>query len=141
MKYLKSYRIFESNDPTDSEIYLTINDILIELGDIGILTEIVPVDSYDPITFDAIENASYEISIQGDLENSDQYENYYEQIKWNDIEEVVDRLIEYLESKGYNKLSIMVDGSVDREDKKWIEDMKVKGDYEFDSLTLKFSKI
>jgi len=52
---------------------------------------------------------------------------------------VVDRLIEFLKSKGYNKLSIMVDGSVDREDINWINFIKVTGDYEFDSLTFWFS--
>ena len=52
MRYLKTYKIFESSDPTESEIYLNIQDIILELNDNGIWTEIVPVEGYDPITFD-----------------------------------------------------------------------------------------
>lgn len=77
--------------------------------------------------------------MQRDIEDSDYYENFYERVKWIEVEEVVDRLIEFFKLKGYNKLSIMVDGSVDRESINWIEDMKVKKDYEFDSLTFWFS--
>ena len=145
MKYLKSYTIFESSDPTESKIYQSelifwvIHDILLELNDNGIWTEIVPVEGYDPITFDAIED-SYEVTIQGELLDSDHHDSYLETIKWGDIEEVALRLIDYLESKGYSKLSIMVDGSVDRENKEWVNKMKNKQEYEFDSLTFYFSK-
>jgi hypothetical protein len=138
MRYLKTYKIFESSDPTESEIYLNIQDIILELNDNGIWTEIVPVEGYDPITFDTIE--SYEVTIQGELINIDQYNSYTETIKWGDIEEVALRLIDYLESEGYSKLSIKVDYSVDRENKEWINQMKNKQEYEFDSLTFYFSK-
>lgn len=150
MKYLKSYTlyervskkttIFESSDPTESKIYQDIHDILLELNDNGIWTEIVPVDSYNPITFDEVKESKYEITIQGGLLDSDHHDSYLETIKWGDIEKVVIRLIDYLESKGYSKLSIMVDGSVDRENKEWINKMKNKQEYEFDSLTFYFSK-
>jgi hypothetical protein len=140
MKYLKSYtlyervskktKIFESSDPTESKIYQDIHDILLELNDNGIWTEIVPVEGYDPITFDAIE--SYEVTIQEEL--------IPETIKWGDIEEVVLRLIDYLESEGYSKLSIKVDYSVDRENKEWVNQMSNKQEYEFESLTFYFSK-
>ena len=149
MKYLKSYtlyervskktKIFESSDPTESMIYQDIHDILLELNDNGIWTEIVPVEGYDPITFDAIED-SYEVTIQGELLDSDHHDSYTETIKWGDIEEVTLRLIDYLESKGYSKLSIKVDYSVDRENKEWVNKMKNKQEYEFDSLTFYFSK-
>jgi hypothetical protein len=151
MKYLKSYtlyervskktKIFESSDPTESKIYQDIHDILLELNDNGIWTEIVPVEGYDPITFDAIED-SYEVTIQGAFSSLFRL-SHHDSIKWGDIEEVALRLIDYLESEGYSKLSIKVDYSVDRENKEWVNKMKTfkyKQEYEFDSLTFYFSK-
>ena len=136
MKYLKPHPI---NESVDSDIKHDIEDILLDLNDKGIWTEVIPVESYHPTTFDEVKK--FEITMQRDIEDSDYYEDFYEQVKWNEIEEVVDRLIDFLKSKRYDKLSIMVDGSVDREDINWVEDMKTKGDYEFDSLTFWFSKI
>ena len=137
MKYLKSHPI---NESVDSDIKHDIEDILLDLNDNGIWTEVTPVESYHPVTFDEVRK--FEITIQRDILDTDEpdyYENFYERVKWIEVEEVVDRLIEFLKSKGYDKLSIMVDGSVDREDMKWIKDIKTKGDYEFDSLTFWFS--
>jgi len=141
MRYLKSYKIFESSDPTESKIYQDIQDILVELNDVGILTEIVPVDGYDPITFDTIEEFKYEITIQGKLLDSDWDDSYYDPIKWGDIEEVVLRLVDFMKMKGYNGLSIMVDSrSYEHSSKDWLAQMSNKQEYEFDSLTFTFSK-
>ncbi len=135
MKYLKPHPISES---VDSDIKHDIEDILLDLNDKGIWTE-VNIKAIKLKVFNPTKPKSYEITIQRDIQDSDHYDTYYEQVKWIEVEEVVDRLIEFLKSKGYNKLSIMVDGSVDREDINWINFIKVTGDYEFDSLTFWFS--
>ena len=149
MKYLKPHPINESND---IDIKHDIEDILLELNDKGIWTEVkIKSDndqrnstlaaSYVMHVFNTKPKA-YEITMQRDILDTDEpnyYENFYERVKWIEVEEVVDRLIEFFKLKGYNKLSIMVDGSVDREDINWINFIKVNGDYEFDSLTFWFS--
>jgi hypothetical protein len=159
MKYLKTYTLFERvsketkifEDSMNSELYHDIKDITAELGDNGILTEIVPVDGYDPVTLDTIEESEYEITIHGEAYEHDYYDTYYDTIKWGDIEDVVLRLVDFMEMMGYNFLSIAtkpttlilstVDGrSYKHSPKDWLTNMKYKDEYVLDSLTLKFSK-
>lgn len=149
MKYLKTYTLFERvyeetkifETSINSELYHDIKDITAELGDNGILTEIVPVDGYDPVTLDTIEESEYEITIHGEAYEHDYYDTYYDTIKWGDIEDVVLRLVDFMEMMGYNFLSIMVDGRFyEHSSKDWLASMKYKDEYELDSLTIKFSK-
>lgn len=99
MKYLK--KIFESNKSVDNS---TLQDILLEITDLGYLTRVESVWWADP---EKPERSSYiSICIYGrkarfkDAHSGFDMDHYY--LYRDEIMEVVDKLIEYLSTEDYN---------------------------------------
>ena len=59
---------------------------------------------------------------------------------WNEVEEVVDRLIEYFESNNWNLSSMMMDGDDLIHPKRWIENLRKKDSYTFSGLKINFTQ-
>lgn len=59
-------------------------------------------------------------------------------LEWHQVEEAVDRLIEYFESNGWKLVSILMDGDNLINPKEWVETLRKKVNYTFSGLTINF---
>ena len=59
-------------------------------------------------------------------------------LEWHEVEEVVDRLIDYFESNNWSLSSIIMDGDNLINPKEWIETLRKKVSYTFSGLTINF---
>lgn len=125
MRYLKSYKIFESYEMTDFDkevrsIEDNINDILLELNDLYITTSCDFVEGrvkhkgvYEPGYF-------FMIGIEKDTND---YDTNQEPVTNGEVYEVLQRLVEYLDSVSWSNISMNIDGNTISDAKKAISIM------------------
>lgn len=137
MKYLKTYKIFESNELyykglTDyqklvSDIILELQDISLEVNDIGIETECYYNNPY--IVNGRIQPGFISVGMQ----RYNQTDNLL--IYWSEISETIKRIIGYMESQSWKTSSLLIDGERITDPVKWTVD--VNG-FTFYGLTINF---
>lgn len=133
MKYIKLFESFISKE----ELVQDANDICLELNDNNIRTECHY--NNDLIDFRRFITIGMERTEFEDDEDDDCFwdnENLF--VEWHEVEEVVDRLIEYFESNGWKLISILMDADNLINPKEWIETLRKKESYTFSGLTINF---
>lgn len=138
MKHLKSYKIFESLSSIE-DLIQDAKDICLELNDDNIRTE-----CYHTV-FNQTDVQKQPVFITVGMERTEYLDDDYGYglagiLVWNEIEEVVDRLIEYFESNNWNLSSMMMDGDNLIHPKKWIENLRKKDSYTFSGLRIDFTQ-
>lgn len=130
MKYLKLFESFNSIE----ELVNDANDICLELNDNNIITECYYNNPY------VVGGESHPGFITVGMEKSygDEEWSYDDVLEWHQVEEVVDRLIEYFESNNWKLVSILMDADNLIHPKKWIEALRKKESYTFSGLTINF---
>ena len=131
MKYIKLFESFISKE----ELVQDANDICLELNDNNIRTECYYNNPY------VVDGESHPGFITVGMEKSygDEEWSYDDDVlQWHQVEEVVDRLIEYFESNGWKLISILMDSDNLIHPKKWIETLRKKDSYTFSGLTINF---
>ena len=73
-----------------------------------------------------------------EFEDDEDDDCFYLFVEWHEVEEVVDRLIEYFESNGWKLISILMDADNLINPKEWIETLRKKESYTFSGLTINF---
>lgn len=132
MKHIKLFESFISKE----DLVKDGNDICLELNDNNIRTECY---YRDPYVYDGKSHPGF-ITVQmerTEYEDDDMGYGMAGILEWREVEEVVDRLIEYFESNGWNLSTIMTDGDNLIHPKKWIENLR-KRVYTFSGLTINF---
>jgi hypothetical protein len=136
MKHLKSYKIFESFSSIE-DLLQEAKEICLELNDANIRTE-----CYHTV-FNQTVDQKQPVFITVGMERTEYFDDGYGLagiLVWNEIEEVVDRLIEYFESNNWNLSSMMMDGDSLIHPKKWIENLRKKDSYTFSGLKINFTQ-
>ena len=128
MKNLKLFEDF-NREESISNIVDEIKDICLELNDEYIYTEC----EYH------IQNKHSREFISLGIEKADLID-YDDDLKWYQISDVVTRVIDYLESKGWKNSYIIIDGESREDTKDFIYNMSHKDDYSFYGMTLHFTK-
>ena len=141
MRYLKPYKIFESYEMTDFDkevrtVEDNINDILLELNDLYITTSCDFVEGrvkhkgvYEPGYF-------FMIGIEKDTND---YDPGIPLTTYGEVHEVLQRLVEYVDSVGWSNISMNIDGNTISDAKKAISAMGNK-ESDFYGMTLYISK-
>lgn len=137
MKYIKLFESFISKE----ELVQDANDICLELNDNNIRTECY---YNNPYVLDGKSQPGF-ITVGMEKNYGDNEFSYDADIlEWYQVEEVVDRLIEYFESNGWKLSVIMTDGDNLINPKEWIETLRKKApngkNYVFSGLTINFVK-
>ena len=133
MKYIKLFESFISKE----ELVQDANDICLELNDNNIRTE---CHYNNPYVLDGKSQPGF-ITIgmeRTEFEDDEDDDCFYLFVEWHEVEEVVDRLIEYFESNNWNLYAIMMDGDNLINPKEWIETLRKKVNYTFSGLTINF---
>ena len=129
MKYIKLFESFISKE----ELVQDANDICLELIDNNIRTECHY--NNDLIDFRSFITIGME---RTEFEDDEDDDCFYLFVEWHEVEEVVDRLIEYFESNGWKLISILMDADNLINPKEWIETLRKKVNYTFSGLTINF---
>lgn len=127
MRYIKLFEgFFKPNS-----LVMELEDICLELNDNGIHTEC----SWFPPLVILGTYVSGHISVCMERYDSD----YIEPIIWNQVSEVVDRMIDFMDYKGWYLSSMIVDGDtlLDKQANYFI---KTQSDYEFYGITFNFKE-
>ncbi len=135
MKYIKLFESFISKE----ELVQDANDICLELNDNNIRTECY---YNNPYVLDGKSQPGF-ITVGMEKMYGDEEWSYDADIlEWHEVEEVVDRLIEYFESNGWKLSVIMTDGDNLINPKEWVETLRKKApngkNYVFSGLTINF---
>lgn len=128
MKYLKLYENFNVDD-----IISNLKDICLELNDEGIKTE---CEHNGP-------NAKY-APLPGQRENIVARVNGTDELKWSDINNVIFRMIDYMNDSGWKPSYVIID-----DDSRWIETVDAeeylsnhfKDEWVFSGLKIDFIRI
>ena len=127
MKYIKLFESFSSIE----DLVQDAKDICLELNDANIRTECYG-KSHPGFIKVGMERTEYE--------DDDMGYGLAGYLEWHEIEEVVDRLIEYFESNGWNLSKIMMDGDNLINPKEWIETLRKKVSYTFSGISISFTQ-
>jgi len=130
MKYIKLFEKFLEPNSIVKEL----NDICIELNDIGIYTE---CSWFPPSVILGTKSGGY-ISV-GMEKHLDDSNDYIDPMNWNEISEVVDIIIYFIEGEGWYLSSISIDGDTLRQDQA-NHFIKSPIDYEFGGITFNFKE-
>jgi hypothetical protein len=133
MKYLKLFESFSSIE----ELVQDAKDICLELNDVNIRTECYYNNSY---VLNSEPHPGF-ITVgmeRTEFEDDDIGYSLAGYLEWREVEEVVDRLVDYFESNNWNLVSIMTDGDNLIHPKKWIENLRKRDSYTFSGLTINF---
>ena len=135
MKYIKLFESFSSIE----DLVQDAKDICLELNDANIRTECYYNNPY------VVDGKSHPGFIKVGMERTE-YEDddmgygLAGYLEWHEIEEVVDRLIEYFESNGWKLSKIMMDGDNLINPKEWIETLRKKVSYTFSGISISFTQ-
>jgi hypothetical protein len=133
MKYLKIFESFSSIE----ELVQDAKDICLELNDVNIRTECY---YNNPYVLNSEPHPGF-ITVgmeRTEFEDDDMGYGLAGYLEWREVEEVVDRLVDYFELNGWNLVSIMTDGDNLIHPKKWIENLRKRDSYTFSGLTINF---
>lgn len=137
MKYLKLFESFNSIE----ELVNDANDICLELNDNNIRTECY---YNNPYVLNGESQPGFITVGMEKMYGDNEFSYDADILEWHQVEEVVDRLIEYFESNGWELSSILTDGDNLIHPKKWIETLRKKApngkNYVFSGLTINFVK-
>lgn len=132
MKHIKLFEswkeFFEPNN-----IVRELEDICLELNDIDINTECY---WFPPLVILGTKSGGY---ISVGMEKNDMDGDYIDAIAWSDISEVVERIMEFIESEGWYLTSISLDGDTLRQAQA-NHFIKTVSDYEFGGITFNFKE-
>lgn len=133
MKYIKLFESFISKE----ELVQDANDICLELNDNNIRTE---CHYNNPYVLDGKSQPGFITIVmeRTEFEDDEDDDCFYLFVEWHEVEEVVDRLIEYFESNGWKLISILIDADNLINPKEWIETLRKKESYKFSGLTINF---
>jgi effector-binding domain-containing protein len=135
MKYLKLFESFSSIE----ELVQEAKEICLELNDDNIRTDCYYNNSY--VADGKSQPGFITIGIERtEFEDDDMGYGLAGYLEWHEVEEVVDRLIDYFESNGWHLSSIMMDGDNLINPKEWIETLRKKVSYTFSGLTINFTQ-
>jgi len=135
MKYLKLFESFSSIE----ELVQDAKDICLELNDANIRTECY---YNNPYVLNSEPHPGF-ITVgmeRTEFEDDDMGYGLAGYLEWCEVEEVVDRLIDYFESNNWNLVSIMMDADNLINPKEWVEKLRKKESYTFSGLTVNFVK-
>ena len=135
MKYLKLFESFSSIEDLVQEA----KDICLELNDANIRTECY---YNNPYVLNSEQHPGF-ITVgmeRTEFEDDDMGYDLAAYLEWREVEEVVDRLIDYFESNNWNLVSIMMDADNLINPKEWVEKLRKKESYTFSGLTVNFVK-
>jgi hypothetical protein len=133
MKYLKLFESFSSID----DLVQDAKDICLELNDVNIRT----VCQYNNphVLNSELHTGFITIGMERiEFEDDDMGYGLAGDLEWHEVEEVVDRLIDYFESNNWSLSTIMMDGDNLINPKEWIETLRKKVSYTFSGLTINF---
>jgi len=131
MKYLK---LFES-------LVQDAKDICLELNDANIRTECY---YNNPYVLDGKSQPGFitigmeRTEFEDDEDDDCFWANENLVVEWHEVEEVVDRLIDYFELNNWNLYAIMMDDDNLINPKEWIETLRKRVNYKFSGLTINF---
>lgn len=132
MKHIKLFEswkgFFEPNN-----IVRELEDICLELNDIDIHTECF---WFPPLVILGTKSGGY---ISVGMEKNDMGGDYIEPMRWSDISEVVERIMEFIESEGWYLTSISLDGDTLRQAQA-NHFIKTPSAYEFGGITFNFKE-
>ena len=131
MKYIKLFESFISKE----DLVKDGNDICLELNDNNIRTECY---YRDPYVYDGKSHPGFMTVEMERTHHEDSEFEFMDILEWREVEEVVDRLIEYFESNNWNLSSIMMDGDNLINPKEWVETLRKKVSYTFSGLAINF---
>lgn len=126
MKYLKTFESYEMTD-FDKEVRSiedNINDILLELNDLYITTSCLFTEGR--LKHRGVYEPGYFFMIGIEKETNDDYDTDQEPITNGEVYEVLQRLVEYLDSVGWSNISMNIDGNTISDAKKAISTMSNK---------------
>jgi hypothetical protein len=129
MKYIKLFEKFLEPNSIVKEL----NDICIELNDIGIYTE---CSWFPPSVILGTKSGGY---ISVGMEKYDD-SDYIDTMNWNEISKVVDRIEYFIKGEGWYLSSISIDGDTLKEDQA-NQFIKTQSDYEFSGITFNFKEL
>ena len=133
MRYLKLFVSLSSVE----DLLQDAKDICLELNDANIRT----VCQYNnPYVEDSKLHPGF-ITIgmeRTEFEDDDMGYGLAGYLEWYEVEEVVDRLVDYFESNNWSLSTIMMDGDNLINPKEWIETLRKKVSYTFSGLTINF---
>ena len=135
MKYIKLFESFISKE----ELVQDAKDICLELNDVNIRTECY---YNNPYVLNSEPHPGF-ITVgmeRTEFEDDDMGYGLAGYLEWREVEEVVDRLIDYFESNNWNLVSIMMDADNLINPKEWVEKLRKKESYTFSGLTVNFVK-
>jgi len=133
MKYLKLFESFSSIE----DLVQDAKDICLEINDVNIRTVCQYNNPYDG---DGKSQPGF-ITIgmeRTEFEDDDMGYGLAGDLEWHEVEEVVDRLIDYFESNNWSLSTIMMDGDNLINPKEWVETLRKKVSYTFSGLTINF---
>lgn len=143
MKYLKLFESFKSipKHLLVNNLLQEAKDICLELNDANIRTECY---YNNPYVLDGKSQPGF-ITIgmeRAEFENDEDDDCFWANenlfVEWHEVEEVVDRLIDYFELNNWNLYAIMMDDDNLINPKEWIETLRKKVNYKFSGLTINF---
>ena len=135
MKYIKLFESFSSIE----DLVQDAKDICLELNDANIRTECY---YNNPFVGDGKSHPGFiKVGMERtEYEDDDMGYGLAGYLEWHEIEEVVDRLIEYFESNGWKLSKIMMDGDNLINPKEWIETLRKKVSYTFSGISISFTQ-
>ena len=131
MKYLKLFESFNSIE----ELVNDAKDICLELNDDNIRTECY---YNNPYVVDGKSHPGFITVGMEKMYGDNEFSYDADILEWHQVEEVVDRLIEYFESNGWKLVSVLMDSDNLINPKEWIETLRKKVSYTFSGLTINF---
>ena len=135
MKYLRLFESFSSIE----ELVQDAKDICLELNDNNIVTKCY----YNPpyITDSKLNPGFITVGVERtEFGDDDMGYGLADILEWHEVEEVVDRLIDYFESNNWKLASILMDGDNLISPKEWVETLRKKVSYTFSGLTINFTQ-
>jgi hypothetical protein len=138
MKYLKLFESFSSIEDLVQEA----KEICLELNDANIRTECRYNNPYVPYVLNSELHSGF-ITIgmeRTEFEDDDMGYGLAGYLEWHEVEEVVDRLVDYFESNNWSLSKIMMDGDNLINPKEWIETLRKKVSYTFSGLSINFKQ-
>lgn len=131
---MKRIKLFENWNNIPQNIVRELEDICLELNDIDIQTE---CSWFPPLVILGTTSGGY-ISV-GMEKNDIGSSNYIDPINWNEISEIVDRIINYMKIESWYLSSITIDGDTLRQAQA-NHFINTQSDYEFGGITFNFKK-
>jgi hypothetical protein len=135
MKYIKLFESFSSIEDLVQEA----KEICLELNDANIRTECQYNNVY--VLNSELHSGFITIGVERtEFEDDDMGYGLAGHLEWHEVEEVVDRLVDYFESNNWSLSTIMMDGDNLINPKEWIETLRKKVSYTFSGLTINFKQ-